>query len=148
MVTRAVVVLGLFGCAYNGGSYAGFTGKLVQLGGCLDIGVAMASDERATGRVVHYEIGNGCWEPAVVDLASVRAYTTDGGVRRQLHAYDPRRELRPLRVEPKWSGDESIEYVDDLGDLPATICIDIGGLDRSAPPTGEHWVCLAHGGAS
>jgi hypothetical protein len=148
VVLRAVVVVGCAGCVYRAGSYADvvgtFPGTRVQLG-CLDVAVAMRPDDVARGRVVRYSIGNGCWHPVVVDLASIRAYEPAGQF--QLHAYDPKRELAPVRLEAKWMADESIQYLDDFGDSGGSICIDVGGIDASVPRT-ERWVCLAPGDPS
>jgi hypothetical protein len=145
-VAIAVVASGCF--AYSRGSFvdtAPFPGKRVMLGGCLDLSVAMVEDNLATGRVVQFSFGNGCWHPVTVDLASVRAYTTDGGgCQRWLTAYDPKHELVPLAIESVWSASERIEYAADTHDAPTSICVDVGGVDASVPRT-ERWVCMAQG---
>jgi len=142
------VVIVASGCfAYSHGSYLDgepFPGKRVALGGCLDLSVAMVEDNLATGRIVQFTFGNGCYHPVTVDLASVRAYTVDGGGQRWLTASDPKHELVPLAIETLWSASERIEYTDATRDTPTSICVDVGGVDASVPRC-ERWVCLAQG---
>jgi hypothetical protein len=138
------------GCVYNPGSYASngapFAGKRVQLA-CLDLAIAPADDALATsGPIVAYTFGNRCLHEIVVDLASVRAVGIDAaGGRHAMRATDPRRELVPMQLDAMWKGDEEIEYValDATQPVPNVVCVDVGGIDRSAPH--EQWACV--GGA-
>lgn len=123
-----------------------FPGAHVALGGCIDLAVGYAEDAQTgpRGRVIEYSFGNHCYHHVDVDLASIRAveYGADQIVR-PLVVFDPRHELRPLSLDALWLGHERIEYdaVDVAAGAPGSaICVDVGGLDRSAP-TQERWVC-------
>ena len=136
---RAVLLAGLAGCFYAPNSYRGtlskFTGKRVPLG-CLDLAVGLTDDERAPGPVVEYSFGNRCLHAVTVDLSAVRAIAYDDatplGV---LRAFDPKHEIKPLRLDALWWGRERISYQGGPGDV---ICLDVG------PIAGEpsQWVCL------
>jgi hypothetical protein len=78
----------------------------------------------------------------VVDLASVRAVARDRAGREvPLIAFDPRGELGPHTLNAMWFGRAAIAYRGD--DVPIdSICVDVGGIDRSAVAT-ERWLCLA-----
>jgi hypothetical protein len=144
----ASAALALAGCyVYSPHSYVDlvtpFPGARVDLGGCLDLAVTYTEDPLARGQVVGYTFGNHCYHQVTVDLASVRAveYVVGGtadGLYRPLRAYDPKHEIAPLPIEALWQGHEQIEY-----DTPPTakVCVDVGGVDRSAPRRAR-WVCL------
>lgn len=146
---RAVLTATLLAaCVYVPDSFHGplapFPGKRVSLG-CIDLAVTLTDDARAVhGPVVEYSFGNRCGHAVVVDLASVHVIDSAGTL---LSAYDPRHEIKPLRLDALWSGSERIEY---RGTTTDTVCVDVGELDRSAP-TAPNWVCLGAeliGGAS
>jgi hypothetical protein len=143
-----VLVFGT-GCMYGSGSFAyyglPFPGAHVNLGGCLDLGVSQATDEGAggDGQIVRYSIGNRCWHAVTVDLASIRALSMEtDGVRRPLRAFDPHHEIQALPITARWMGAEEIQYLPvGRGLEPASICVDVGGVDASVPRS-EHWVCM------
>ena len=133
------------GCIYSPGSYHGaldpFAGMRVALP-CLDLAVTLTDDPRATAPVVQYSFGNRCFHAVEVDLSRVRAIGRFADGDRALEPYDPHHELRALRLDALWRGDERIEYLAAAGPPPASVCVDVGELDRSAPVAGQ-WVCLA-----
>jgi hypothetical protein len=149
---RLLACLGLVlgGCyVYSPHSYVDlgrpFAGARVELGGCLDVTVGYAEDPEAMlGKVIEYSFGNHCAHRVTVDLASIRAVEIGPDrVTRRLVAHDPRDELRPLELDGWWLGHERIEYVAENrvpGDPRSSICVEVGGLDRSAPRL-ERWVC-------
>ncbi len=131
------------GCGYRAGSFADststFPGTHLALG-CIDLAVALSSDPVATGPVIGYAFGNRCRREITLDLASIRAVARDpSGGDRQLTAFDPDHEIKPLSLPPAMTGREAIEYrgVDKV----SVICVDVSGADRSAPHT-ERWVCV------
>src|SRR5688500_16991494 len=69
-----VGTMGLAGCGYRSGSFAGprgtFAGEHVTVG-CLDLGVDRAQDAQAEGPVIAYEFGNRCDRAATVDLGAL-----------------------------------------------------------------------------
>jgi hypothetical protein len=141
---RAVLVsLVLAGCVYSPGSFHGplaaFPGKRIALG-CIDLAVTLTDDRLAPGPIVEYSFGNRCMHAATVDLSAVRA-VVDGHA---VQAFDPRHELKPLRLDALWMGDERIAYRGaTTGNV---ICLDVGPLAQQP----SQWVCLGAqvGGAS
>ncbi len=135
--------IALSGCLYGPGSYhlgsTSFAGKRVALP-CLDVAVTLTDDARATSPVVQYTFGNRCAHAAIVDLGAVRAIgRSPDGSEIALRPYDPRHELRALRLDAWWAGSEELMYVTAAGDsAPDVLCIDVGAIEH-AP---EHWVCL------
>ncbi len=142
------LALALSGCFYSPGSYhfdaTPFAGHRVSLP-CLDVAVALTEDARATSPVVRYSFGNHCTHTAIVDLAGVRAvgHYLDGS-KRELHAYDPRHELRALPLDAWWAASEEIMYVaaDPPQPYPVDVCIDVGAVERTAEPA-SRWMCMA-----
>jgi hypothetical protein len=142
---RLAVAVCLSGCFYPGRFHdltGSFVGKRVQVG-CLDVAVTLTDDQTATWPVVQYTFGNRCTHDAIVDLGAVRAIgrSTDHPDR-ELHAFDPRHELRPLPIDGWWYASERIEYVAD-GDPtpPHIVCIDVGAVEKVAAPQAQ-WICL------
>ncbi len=143
----AVPLVALAGCFYAPHSYHGpmsaFSGKRVPLG-CLDLAVTLTDDARAPGPIVEYSFGNSCLHAVTVDLSAVHAITyTDAGAVSEAHAYDPKHEIVPLRLDALWSGRERIAYRGGAGDV---ICLDVGPIAQQP----SQWVCLGArvGGAS
>jgi hypothetical protein len=134
------------GCVYNPDSFhfgvSAFPGKRVKLP-CLDVTATLTDDDKATSPVVLYSFGNRCTHAAIVDLGAVRAIGRyPDGTGRELHAYDPRHELRPLPIDAWWRSDEEIMYVADAGTIaPNVVCVDLGSAERVTAPA-PHWVCL------
>ena len=129
-------------CAYAPGSFSSPTSSFPgarTTAGCLDIAAALTSTTPEHGRVVSYTIGNRCDSVAVVDFAAVRA-RVDGVA---LAPFDPRHELRPLRMEARTVITEQIEY--RRIDPNQGLCIDVGHIDGSA--SGERWLCQDTRGA-
>jgi len=142
----ALVASAITGCImYPGGSFrdAGrpFVGTR-YVSSCLDLAVTPTEDNRAPGRIVAYYFGNRCHHDVDVDLASVRVIGRFDDGDRPLTAYDPKHELRALPIAALWQGDERIAYVAADGRVPATICAEVGHIDRAGPNT-DHWMCFA-----
>jgi hypothetical protein len=144
------LAIALSGCFYSPDSYqfmGPFPGHRVALE-CLYVAVTLTEDARAAQPVVQYSFGNHCTRSTIVDLGAVRAIGRyDDGTDRELHAYDPRRELRPVQIDPWWAGGEEIMYVADSGPRPSVVCVDVGAVERVTPPR-SRWVCMgaAEGG--
>jgi hypothetical protein len=128
----------LSGCAsaYEPGSFVSFVGEHHALG-CID--VAVTKYRPINGPVVGYAFGNGCDRTVTVDFASVHALgKTKSGIEVELTAFDPRHEIVPTALGPRLTAREAIEY---RSEQPVeSVCIDIGGLDTSAPRR-SLWVC-------
>ena len=137
----AVIGFVLAGC--YAGDYTTITTPFVGTRtsvGCLDVAIAMTDDQTAPGPIVSYQFGNHCLHQAIVDLASVRVMAlTRDGARLELHAYDPRGEIKPMQLDAWTAGDERIAY-----DTPyplEKVCVDLGRFDgdlASAPA----WTCM------
>jgi hypothetical protein len=144
---RAIAIalaLAVTSCGYGAGSFSGggaaFVGRRVQLG-CLDVAVAPTGDDRADGLLLAFSFGNRCGRPAVVDFTQVQAVGRYGDGTRPLHAYDPRHELRPLRIAGGDVAREVIAYQGDDGGAPTAACVDLGALEQRTEAT-AHWVCF------
>lgn len=146
-VCRWSVLAVLAGCSYHPGSFrdhAGTWAGTTTTLGCIDVAVANGDEVGATGTVIAYGLGNRCERRVVVDLGSVRAVGRDfDGRERPLVAYDPRGELRPIRLHALWSGRAQVAYRGVDANI-ASICVDIGRIDRSVA-TSERWICVAKG---
>jgi hypothetical protein len=140
-VGGALATLGLAGClAYSPGSFRrggdAFEGQLVRLD-CLELGVAGQHDAVAPGPVVSYEFGNRCDHAIAVDLGAVRATgRTPDGHEVALVAYDPYREIKPLRLEARSYGHERLEYrkAVDLGIDLVQVCVELEGITQTRAP--------------
>jgi hypothetical protein len=149
---RLAIAVLASGCFYGGRfSYETepFPGKRVELA-CLDIAVTLTEDETAKPPIVMYTFGNRCTHDAIVDLGAVRVvgHFADGRAR-DLTPYDPRHELKPLQIDGWWRSSEEISYVDESGETPTSVCVDVGSAEKVTAPI-THWVCLGavDGGAS
>jgi hypothetical protein len=110
---------------------------------CLDLALALVHSPSATGPVIQYSFGNRCTNPITVDLAAAHVTARDpAGNQVALHTYDPRREIRPLPLDGLLSGREQIFYLGPAPMSAISICVDVAGIDRSAPATSAP-ICLA-----
>lgn len=144
MPRTVLLTSALVGCAYQPGSFmhgsgpeAVFAGERVTVG-CLDVAVARRLDHEA-GAVLQYRFGNRCNRPVQVDLrsAAVIGRFADGK-EVALAPYDPRFEMRPLRLDGRLSGGEAIAYPTPQ---PVTqICVDAATIAGAQP---ARWMCFA-----
>jgi hypothetical protein len=136
LAMRLVAVCALAGCGYKPGSYASmnhrFAGQRVTVG-CLDLAIARHADT-PDGVVVVYEFGNRCDRPSPVEIPTTITGKTPGGKERALFAFDPNAEIRPLSIDGKSFGSETIEYRadDDYGSVD--ICLDAAAIAHQTPP--------------
>jgi hypothetical protein len=104
---RAYDHLALAEVAYTGGPARVFASP------CLNVGVRLAEDPLVPpdSPVVQYELGSRCMRATSIDLRAmaVSAVCRDGR-RAALAAYDPRRELRSVRLEPSFDVFEAVAY--------------------------------------
>jgi hypothetical protein len=130
------------GCAYQADSFSyehsQFKGTYVTVD-CLDLAI----EHRNAGsdqNVIAYQFGNRCDVPVLVDLAAARVVArTVEGDEMQLIAFDPRHEIRPMRIDARASGKESIEY--PSGRDVQSVCVDAASVARVLP---ERWICFNH----
>lgn len=131
----AVPLLVLAGC-YTGNFQnlaSSFVGTRVQIG-CLDVAISLTDDAIAPPPIVAYELGNRCGHQTIVDFSAVHVFATGAdGARVELRAYDPKTELRPMQLDAYTSGDERIAYQSPWPSPPATVCVDLSGLDHDHP---------------
>jgi hypothetical protein len=104
---RAYERLALAEVAYTGGPARVFASP------CLEVGVRLAEDPLVPpdSPIVQYELGNRCVRSTAVDLRAVvvSAVCRDGR-RATLAAHDPRRELRPVRLDVRFDVFEAVAY--------------------------------------
>jgi len=137
----------LAGCIYHPGSFedpvgTSFPGTRATVG-CLDVAVAAAKDDRATGPVIEYSFGNRCDHRVVVDLRGVRAVGRDAtGQTRELRLFDPDAEVKPAELDALVAASEQLEYLDRDGAALLSVCVDIGGVESDTPRR-EQWICVA-----
>jgi hypothetical protein len=133
-----MLLLAIAGCTYRAGTFEGMTGTRQTIG-CIDITVDKGTDQLAEGPVVSYGFGNRCRYPTTLDFTQVRVRgRTADGVERELIAFDPQHELRPLSLDAMFYGHENIEYVS--AQPVFNVCVDIGGITGEQPHN-ESWVC-------
>ena len=132
-------------CAYAPGSFSGpqssFPGTRTTVG-CLDVAVAVVSSTQQQGSVIQYTVGNRCDRVATVDFSAVHARSAAGAsLGPRMAPFDPRAELRPLRMEARTVITEAIEYRHVTPGIGDGVCIDVAQLD--GPARGERWLCRA-----
>jgi len=123
-------------CAYSPGSFSSYTSSFPGTRatvGCLDVSASLTKTER--GPVATYTVGNRCDSVAVVDFSAIRARSNE----LSLAPFDPRGELRPLRIEPRSVISERIEYPRPASAAISGVCLDVGGLNGAAGT--ERWLC-------
>ena len=144
MRVAAVVAVTFAACAYQPGSYRSPPSKREFVGqratvGCLDVAVDRRGDH-AGAAVLAYTFGNRCDGPAVVDLAWAQVIgRAESGAEIALTPYDPKRELRPLKLDGRISGGESIAYPSEepLGQ----VCVDVASIAQQRP---AQWLCFGN----
>lgn len=142
-VRRAAFVLVLASCskAYQPGSFAegtaDFSGEKMQVG-CLDLAISRRPDMDQVA-VLDYQFGNRCNHGTLVDLARVRVVGRAlDGTERRLVPHDPRRELRPLKLDARTTGLEAIAYPAESPS--AQVCVDVASIVHEQP---ARWLCFA-----
>lgn len=137
-----VIALAIAACAYKPGSYQypsrDFVGQRTAVG-CLDIAVDRRTD-LGSAAVLGYTFGNRCDHPVVIDLAWVNVIgRTATGAEVTLVPYDPKGELRVLRLDGRQAGSEAISYPapEALGQL----CVDVASLAQTRP---AQWLCFGN----
>lgn len=141
---RAALLVCVAGCAYRPGSFArygeAFAGQPVTVG-CLDLAIERRPDLSPREPVLAYAFGNRCARSAVVDLAGARVVgRTDDGREVDLSPFDPKHEIRPLRVDGRWTGKEALAYPSEVA--IAQVCVDAGSI---AHEPDARWLCFAGG---
>jgi len=128
-------------CAYQPGSFStprgAFAGEYLTVD-CLDLAIERRPALPGGQQVVGYEFGNRCDHGTVVDLAAANVVgRTERGAWVALAAYDPRREVRALRLDGRASGHEALAY----GSAPAlaAVCVDAAAIAHASPP---RWLCF------
>jgi hypothetical protein len=137
----AVISIVLAGC--YAGDYTTITTPFVGTRanvGCIDVAVALTDDQTAPGPIVSYQFGNHCFHQAMIDLTSVRVVaTTRDGLELELHANDPRGEIKPMQIDAWTAGDERIAY--DTPHPLEKVCVDLGRFDGNRD-AGPAWKCM------
>lgn len=139
------------GCGYTPGSFQSrhpFPG-VRQTVGCLDIAVLGLRDVSTRNPLLEVNLGNRCDHGVDVDLGALRAQGRTATHVVALTAFDPRQEIRVLRMDGRMAGREVIEYR-STAEVAASslleVCIDASGVDASAREP-ERWTCSALDGA-
>lgn len=152
-VIRALaVVIAFAACAYKPGSFESwqapgypskaFAGQRVTVG-CLDLAVDRRDDMDASA-VLGFAFGNRCDHATVVDLASATVVgRTVDGKELTLAPYDPKHELRALRIDGRRAGREALAYPAEVA--LAQVCVDVASLAHTAP---AQWLCFGSDGAT
>jgi hypothetical protein len=127
-------------CAYKPGSFAhnthSFTGQRATVG-CLDISVERRTDV-GDWPVLDYTFGNRCDRPAPVDLAWTQVIgRTADGAEVALVPYDPKAEIRVLKIDGRSSGSEALTYPTDVS--LGQVCVDVASLAQQQP---AQWICF------
>jgi hypothetical protein len=144
-IHRLCVVPLVAGCAsYSPGAFhaatgqntAWYVGKKATIG-CLDVAIDRRADYDGHA-VVDYRFGNRCIRPVDVDLARVAVVgKLAGGTEVALAPYDPRLEIRAVRLDGRLAGGEAIAY--PTPEPVARICVDAASLVHQQP---AQWMCF------
>lgn len=129
-------------CAYTPGSFSdrqSFPGARATVG-CLDVAASSSHGLVQQGPVIQYTVGNRCDRAEIIDLSSVRARSMTG---LEVIPFDPKNELRPLRIEARSVLIERIEYRHVTSSARNGICVDVGRLN--GPSFEERWLCQEDG---
>lgn len=137
-------------CAYAPGSFVGrsgsFPGARATIG-CLDVAVTPVRGPTQLGPVVQYTVGNRCDEVALIDFSAVRVCPASGvDLGPPMAPYDPKRELRPLRMEARTVITEQIEYRQAAPSAGQAFCVDVARLN--GPAMQDRWLCQEPGPAT
>lgn len=137
---RAAVLVIVAACAYRPGSFARygerFPGETVTVG-CLDMAIERRADRAVGEPVVAYAFGNRCARSAIVDLAGAHVVgRTEDGREVELVPFDPKHEIRALRVDGRWTGKEALAYPSEVA--IAEVCVDAGSIAHER----AQWVCM------
>jgi hypothetical protein len=107
---RAWILLLAAGCwpeVYAPGSLGGDATRI----GCVELSARGAWPREAEGPVAVIGFGNACEHSVVIDLAAlVVVGVADSGAGIAMTMHDPRREIRPERIDARRSGQEWIEF--------------------------------------
>ncbi|HEX4454814.1 MAG TPA: transglutaminase domain-containing protein [Kofleriaceae bacterium] len=139
----ALLAIVITGCAYYQGSFRDgrdpFVGRRISLE-CVDVAVAPTQDASAQGEVLAFTFGNHCETSVWIDFSKVAAVGRYADGTRKLHAYDPKHELRALRIDAGDIAREEIAYLADDGSTPTAACVDVDSMQSEHAP--EHWLCF------
>jgi hypothetical protein len=133
-------VLVLAGCTYKPGSFVSadstFRGQRVSVG-CLDVAIER-HDDLPIGPVLGYQFANRCDHLTTVDLgAAVVIGRNAEGAEVRLLPYDPRTEIRPVPLDARKVGGESLAYW--AGRAMPQVCVDVASLVKDGAP---RWLCF------
>lgn len=131
----------VIGCAYKPGSLAPRTDGSGQLAtiGCLDVTIGRRADH-GDWPVLEYAFGNRCDHAVVVDLAWTQVVgRTADGAEVALVPYDPKAEIRVLKLDGRSQGTEALAYPAEVS--LGQVCVDAASIAQQKP---ARWVCLGN----
>lgn len=130
---------------YQPGAFAhhstAFTGEQATVG-CLDLAVSRRDDYDKSA-VLAYKFGNRCEYPQIINLGGARVIGRDvAGGEHALRPFDPKYQIRPLPVDARLVGSETIAYIadDHPGIELVQVCVDAGSVIAGQS---ERWMCFA-----
>ena len=138
---RVLLVVAIAGCSYSPDSFSypgrRFPGQRVTAG-CLDIAVDRRPDYQENTAVVEYQFGNRCDKPVMIDLGRVPVLgRTASGEERTLTPYDPKMEIRALKLDGRQAGGEAIAY--PTTEPMVQICVDAAAISETKQ---SRWMCF------
>jgi hypothetical protein len=117
----------------------GIDPRAVRAMGCVDVGVSVRGP--ADAPILRTKIGNGCVEPALVDLGRLVVTARDEkGIERPLVIDDPRAEVVPLHLDARREMKEGFRLVGAEGRI-TRLCVDVRGIAWSKTDTPP--ICFA-----
>lgn len=120
----------------------GIDSRAVRAMGCLDVGISVRGP--ADAPILRSKVGNGCVEPALLDLGRLVVTARDEkGVERPLMIDDPRAEVVPLHLDARREMTEGFKLVGAEGRI-SRLCVDLRGVAWSATDTKP--ICFAPAG--
>ncbi|MGZ3418593.1 MAG: hypothetical protein ACXVEF_13090 [Polyangiales bacterium] len=116
--------------------------RAVRAMGCLDVGLSVRGP--ADAPILRAKVGNGCVQPAAIDLGRLMVIARDeSGAERPLAIDDPRGEVVPLHLDARREMVEAFKLVGTEKPV-VRLCVDLRGIawsEHQTPP-----ICFAPSG--
>jgi hypothetical protein len=115
--------------------------------GCVQMGWLVGQDDQLPERsfLLELSLRNVCFEPVPLDLSAMRvtAYDEDG-TEHGVTMYDPRHEIRPLRIDSERTSHENIQLDVATSQIEAVrrICFDVASVSPDAVRTAPAPACV------
>jgi hypothetical protein len=144
----SLMLVAVAGCSYTPGAFYAqsvgtFFGTKATVG-CLDLGIERRGDVEGSP-TLEYSFGNRCDRTVTLDFSHIAVIgRTASGEEMALRPFDPSLELRPLGLDARFAGQETLAY---LTTSPIVqICVDAATIAIDDGKKESRWMCFASKG--